>query len=360
VELDDRIRQVTEAWDTDWSRATIDLGELVLGLNVRDPRDVVGAGPIDDPGFESACAARRWLREGSPGALVVVDEQARFYPLAILASHEVVNDRFGATPVVVTYCPLCNTAVSFNRRVGGRELRFGTSGLLRNSDLVMWDDATVSLWQQADGQGLVGEFSGSRLEPVATAIVAFRQFSDGFPEGLVLAREATGLEYAANPYAGYSVFTGPYPGLLGGPPDETFPPMSRVVAVMPSGSSAKAYRFDDLRAAHVVNDIVADVPIVVFWGGKTVDPLAAATIDSGPPIGTGIAFDRRVGGQVLTFTSSADGGFVDGETGTSWTVLGKGISGPLAGEWLTPVTHRNDFWFAWAAFFPDAPVFELS
>ena len=355
--LAERVERSTSPWETDWTRSTIDLGDFVLGVVARDPRDVVGGGPIDEPAFEAVESAGAWLNDGSPGALVEVGDEARFYPIAILAVHEVINDRFGDVPIAVTYCPLCNTALTFDRRVGGEVLRFGTSGLLRNSDLVMWDDATTSLWQQVTGEGIVGSFAGAALAPISTAIVSYSQFAEAHPEGLSLSRAVTGIEYVANPYVGYTNFTGPDQAYLSGPIDETFPPMSRVVGVTLSNGRAKAYPFGELRSARVVNDVVSDVPIAVFWGGETVDPLQAGTIDGGGIVGTGVAFDRRVGQQTLTFDSDDNDRFVDRETGTSWSILGEALSGELAGQRLEPVIHRNDFWFAWAAFFPEAPVY---
>lgn len=355
--LAERVERATSPWQTDWTRSTVDLGELVLGVIARDPRDLVGGGPIDEPAFEPVARAGEWLSDASPGAVVALGDDARFYPIAILAVHEVINDRFGDIPVAITYCPLCNTALTFDRRVGGEVLRFGTSGLLRNSDLVMWDDATVSLWQQITGEGIVGSFAGAALTPISTAIVSYSQFVEAHPEGLSLSRAVTGIEYVANPYVGYTNFTGPDEAYLAGPIDETLPPMSRVVGVTLSDGSAKAYPFGELRSARVVNDVVGDVPIAVFWGGETVDPLQAGTIDGGDLVGTGVAFDRRVAGRALNFESAENDRFIDRETRSTWSILGEGLSGELAGERLKPVNHSNDFWFAWAAFFPEVPVY---
>ncbi len=108
-----------------------------------------------------------------------------------------------------------------------------------------------------------------------------------------------------------------------------------------------------------MNDEVGGVPIAVWWGGDTADALDTAAIADGAAIGTGIAFDRRVDGSALPFAPdpAADDRFVDDETGSSWTLLGRAVDGPLAGRQLGTVPHRNEFWFAWASFFPDAPVY---
>jgi hypothetical protein len=355
-ELDPGVAEATASWPTDWTQHTVGLDELLLGIPRTDPRDVIP--PIDDPSFEPITDAD-WLAAGEPGALVQFDDEVRFYPLSILTRHEIVNDEFGDVPVVVTYCPLCNTALSFDRRVDGRTLRFGVSGLLRNSDLVMWDDATTSLWQQITGEGIVGEFAGTDLDLIPTSIVAYGDAAANFPDAVVLSRDTGfGIDYGNNPYESYS--SSPAPFLFDGELDDRYPALSRVVGVTIEGAE-KAYPFEFLREEPAVNDVVGDVPVAVLWGGDTVDALDASVIAESQVVGSGVVFDRRVAGQELTFTPAppGDGGedlFVDAETGTTWTLLGRAVDGPLEGEQLDPVTHRNEFWFAWVAFFPDAPV----
>lgn len=348
------VGEATAPWPTDWSRRTIDPASLGLGLGVVDPRDVIR--PIDEPRFEPIADAT-WLGEREPGALVQFNDEVRFYPLSILTRHEIVNDRFGDIPVAVTFCPLCNTALAFDARVDGERIRFGVSGLLRNSDLVMWDEETTSLWQQVTGEGIVGQYAGTKLEPIATSIVAYGQALENFPQARSLSTETGfGNEYGINSYANYS--TNGVPFRFDGEIDDRFPALSRVVGVTIEAES-KAYPFSLIRDTLAVNDEVAATPIVVFWGGDTADALAGEIIANNEAIGTAIAFDRRVGNQLLTFASADDGTFIDAETGTTWSLLGRGVEGPLAGEQLVTVTHRNEFWFAWAAFFPEAAVYSL-
>ena len=350
--LIDIAQQATEPWPTDWTRQTVGLDEFLVGLPRLDPRD--GIPPIDTPRFERIADAT-WLGEREPGALVRLEGEVRFYPLSILTRHEIVNDRFGDIPVAVTFCPLCNTALTFDRRVDGQVLRFGVSGLLRNSDLVMWDDATTSLWQQITGEGVVGAFAGTQLETISTSIAAYGDVVEDFPEALSLARETGfGINYGANGYVGYSSSATPF--LFDGEPDPRFPALSRVVGVSVDGID-KAYPFDALAESPVVNDELGGTPVAVFWGGDTADALDGPVIADSQAIGSGTAFDRRVGDQTLTFTAIDDDRFTDAETGTVWSLLGVGLDGPLAGEELEVVTHRNEFWFAWASFFPDAAVY---
>ena len=244
--------------------------------------------------------------------------------------------------------------VALDARVDGEDIRFGVSGLLRNSDLVMWDEATTSLWQQITGEAIVGVLAGTKLDLIPTSIVSFGDTLENHPDALSLSRETGfGIPYGANGYVGYSSSEQPF--LFDGEPDPRFPALSRVVGVTIEGDQ-KAYPFERLSVVGVVNDVVAGVPIAVLWGGNTADALDGQSIADSLAIGTGIAFDRRVGDQELTFTSAGDDLFLE-ETNSTWTLLGRAIDGPLIGERLQTVTHRNEFWFAWAVFFAEAPVY---
>ena len=352
--LDPVVAYATESWPTDWASRSIDLSELLLGIGTIDPRDVIP--PIDDPIFESVAEATEWLDSRAPGMLVSIGGESRFYALSILHRHEIVNDRIGDIPVAVTYCPLCNTALAFDRRVGGEVLRFGVSGLLRNSDLVMWDDGTVSLWQQVTGEAIVGTAAGTFLTHIPSAIVSFGEFAAAYPDGQSLSQDTGfGIPYGFNPYEGYSSRSAPYP-FFSGEVDPRYGALERVVGVT-IGGAATAYPFPLLTEAGAVNDSVGGIPITVFWGGDTADALDSRVVRDGRAIGTGIAYLRQVDGRPLTFVKEG-GVFRDQETSSTWTLLGEAINGPLAGTRLEIAVHRNDFWFAWGAFFPDGDVYE--
>jgi len=362
--LPNDVRNASQLWSTDWTRTTVDVTELAAGLGGSDPRD--GIPPIDNPSYETVTAAGEWLTDNQPGALVRVGDGAYFYPLLMMTAHEIVNDVIEGVPVSVTYCPLCNTALAFDRRVDGQTLRFGVSGLLRRSDLVMWDSATDSLWQQVTGEAIVGEFAGTTLSPISTSIVSFRQFADGFPDGQSLAAESGRgrNSYQGNPYVGYSSENAPIGRFFTGDPDPRLPALSRVVGVT-TPTNARAYPFAEVSQVGVVNDEIpaADgaVPITIFWGGNTADALDQRDISSSNPIGSAVAYVSEVDGQTLTFATagnnaSGDPLFQDNETGSTWTILGQAIDGELAGRSLNTATHRNEFWFAFAGFFEGAPI----
>jgi cytochrome c biogenesis protein CcdA/thiol-disulfide isomerase/thioredoxin len=340
-------------WSTDWGRRTVDLDELIAGIPSSDPRDIIK--PLDAPEYETVASASQWLDGREPGVLVEIGDDVRFFPLRIMTFHEIVNDTIGGRAVVVTFCPLCNTAVVFDPTIDGDVFRFGVSGLLRFSDLVMWDSTTETLWQQITGEAIVGELAGTQLELLPSSVIAWDDFRTSFPDGLVLSQQ-TGYErnYGTNPYVGYSSSSRPF--LFDGEVDDRFPALERVVGVT-VGDADKAYPFSVISGPRVVNDTVAGVPVAIFWGGDTADALDTFNIAEGEAIGTGIAFDRRVGSDVLTFTANGDDTFTDAETGSTWDLLGQATDGPLAGEQLDTIVHRNDFWFAWAAFNQGDPVY---
>jgi hypothetical protein len=355
--LYDDLALVTKDWQTDWDRRTIDTDELLIGIFAPDPRDVIR--PIDTPLFQDVASIGDLLQPREPGAVLEVDGEARFYPLRIMTAHEIVNDEIAGIPVAVTYCPLCNTAAVFDRRVEGTVLRFGVSGLLRNSDLVMWDSATDSLWQQITGEGIVGRFAGTQLEFLPTALVRWEDFRSEHPDGQVLALDQglPGYNYGRNPYEGYSSRSAPF-GFFQDDPDPRFPALERVVGIRVA-ESTKAYPFSIIAAERVVNDVFEGVPVVVFWGAAdTADALDADQVADGQAVGTGIAFSPVVDGQTLTFTAVDDTTFRDDQTGSLWSLLGTAIDGPLTGSELGIIIHQNEFWFAWSAFNEGAPVYD--
>jgi hypothetical protein len=236
---DDALRAFQADWPrTDFSQRTVSLNEVFQGCPGADcipALDAEGDGvvsiaaprggharftTIDDVDYEAQL----------PVAAVEHNGEARAYPLHILTFHEIVNDVLGGDPVAVTFCPLCNTAISFRREVGGDVLDFSVSGLLRNSDLVMYDRQTESWWQQATGEGIAGTHAGTQLEFVSTRILSWGDFAARFPDGTVLT-EDTGFfsGYGRNPYISYDSSSRPF--LFSGEIDSRLPGLERVVAL---------------------------------------------------------------------------------------------------------------------------------
>lgn len=309
-----------------------------------------GIPAIDSPEFESTTQADDWLEDDMPVMFFEQNDDARAYPMAILIWHEIVNDEVGGMPVALTFCPLCNATIAFDRTLpDGIVLDFGTTGNLRNSDLVMYDRQTFSWWQQFTGEAIVGDLTGTQLEFLPSQIVAWGDYKEAYPNGQVLSRE-TGhpRAYGSNPYAGYdSVNSNPFFPIPGGGDDRLLP-MERVVAL---DEQEVAYPFSLLEEAKVVNDVVAGAPVVIFWKSGTTSTFG----NNGPDTGSSGVFSRELNGQVLTFANT-DRGFMDEQTGTTWNLLGRALDGPLEGNQLTRIISAEHFWFAWSIFKPDTEL----
>ena len=336
-------------WKTDFARRTVPLEEINTGGVPRD-----GIPPIDEPRPVSQRAATRWLTEREPVLAVEAGGEARAYPVRILVWHEIVNDRLGGRPITVTYCPLCNSSLVFDRRVGGRELSFGSTGNLRRSNLVMWDRQTESWWQQLSAQAIVGELAGKGLRPLAAQTLSWAQFKRRHPDGDVLSRD-TGAErdYERNPYLGYDEPSS-RPHLLRGRVDTRLAPKERVVALLDAAPPV-VVPFARLRREPAVEVDAGSTPAVVLYEPGVASAIDADSIPRAKQVGTAGAFDRRVGGRALSFTRRGSG-FVDRETGSSWDVTGRALGGRLRGTRLRALRHDEPFWFALAAFAPEARI----
>jgi len=209
---------------TDFTKTSVDFSEILSG---GPPKDGIPA--IDEPKFD-AVGSVSGIGPKVPVISFSLNGEAKAYPLGVLMNHEIVNDRVGGVPVIVTYCPLCNSSIVFDARLEGKILDFGVSGKLRNSDMVMYDRQTESWWQQFLGEGIVGEMTGKQLKILPSRVESFDRFKKKFPNGKVLKPVFTSRGRAGmNPYGGYDSAKTPF--LYRGSMPEGIPPMARVIAV---------------------------------------------------------------------------------------------------------------------------------
>ena len=341
-------RPAAAQWKTDFSKHTVPLDEITSG---GPPKD--GIPSIDHPKFIGLDEAGKWLSARDPVVVVALGGEAKAYPLQILIWHEIVNDEVGGTPVSITFCPLCNTALAFDRRFDGQTLDFGTTGNLRHSDLVMYDRQTETWWQQATGEGIVGRYAGRQLTFLSAPVISWLQFQESYPEGRVLSRD-TGFSraYGSNPYAGYDTRRGPFAHFFHGRRDDRLEAMDRVVAIS-DGDSSVAYATSGLAHSPVVNDTFNARPLVVFWAPGTASALDKSAIAEGRDVGSTGVFSRLLDGRLLEFEPAGPGEFRDRETGSTWNILGLATAGPLKGRQLDAIQHGDHFWFAWAVFKPE-------
>ena len=246
------------------------------------------------------------------------------------------------------------------RQVGDRALTFGVSGMLRQSNLVMWDRETESWWQQGTYEAIVGEMAGTRLEVFPAPQISWEDFKTAYPEGKTLSREsfpryaARGI-YGRNPYEGYDSASSPF--LFREKVDHRLQAMERVVAIKGKARTI-AYPYSALAGKRVLYDKMDGQEFVILFRPETRSALDADEVRSGRPIGSAGVFVPQVQGRRLTLEPSPDGLFRDRETGSQWNVFGVALQGPLKGQRLPPLFHDSPFWFYWAALFPNTEVYK--
>jgi Protein of unknown function (DUF3179) len=288
-----------ESWrvewpDTDFSKHNVDLSEIRSG---GPPRD--GIPSIDAPLFEQLTdgKAAGWssnLADQEPVIALTIGNDTRAYPLRILTWHEIVNDTVAGQPVVVTYCPLCNAALVFERKFDDRVLDFGTTGNLRYSDLVMYDRQTKSWWQQFTGDAIVGAMMGQRLRLVPSRLESFSRFKQRFPNAMVLVpTDPAARDYGANPYIGYDA-TGQRPFLYDGTLPDGIEPMERVVAIETAPKQHEAWSLSFIRRSGRIES----GDFVITWEPGQASALDKATIAGGRDVGN-IIVQRRVNGSLI-------------------------------------------------------------
>ena len=219
-----------EFWANEWPNTDFEKTSIDRWVEIMSggpPKDGIPA--LDDPVFVPAATAS--LDPLEPViTLEIAGEVPRAYPLRYLTWHEIVNDTVGGIPVAVTFCPLCNSGITFDRRTEHGVLSFGVSGKLRFSDMIMYDRQTESWWQQAIGEAVVGTLTGTELDTLPTWMESWQSYIDRNPDGLVMQTPDFPRDYGRNPYVQYDSSFRPflYSGEM---PPHDIPALARVVRV---------------------------------------------------------------------------------------------------------------------------------
>ena len=352
-------RYIPYKWKTDTAKKTVLLSEFTVAV----PKGAFAV--LNLPKFIKSSEGLQVYFKHEPVISISIKGQAKAYPLSILTVHEIANDTLNGHPVLVTYCPLCNASVVYDRRMhrNGKDhlLHFGVSGMLRNSDMVMFDTQTETWWQQLMGAALVGELSGAELTVIPSLLISMEEFINRYPDGQILSPKTgmTGAErnYGQNPYAGYdNKHNAPYDDFFDkNKIDKRLPPMERVVDVE-SGGKRKIYPFSVIAQKGIINDSFNAKNIVIFYKAGTVSVLDKKDIRNSKDIGSATMFHAVLNGQKLTFRKHEDG-FRDLQTNSTWDITGRSIAGPLQGKQLRIEPHSNHLAFAWLAFYPHSEIY---
>jgi hypothetical protein len=304
---------------------------------------IVSGGPppdgipsIDHPKFTSVHEADKILEDSELVLGLNINGDIRAYPLQILVWHEIVNDKVGGIPVAITYCPLCFTNQVFNRTLeDGNVVEFGTSGKLYNSNLVMYDRTSESLWSQALAKGIVGKYAGVNLQRFPFDVANWKEWKALYPESKVLSRDTgSSRPYGADPYGDY--YTNSEVLFPVSNQDDRLG-LKEIVIGLENNGQYRAYKLQDVEGKKIINDEINNKSISLF----SAFPFMVR------------AFDPVVDGQALQFKyNPKNSTFVDTRTGSEWNFEGVAINGELKGKELIRLPYDEGFWFEWIAFHP--------
>ncbi len=324
---------------------------------------IVSGGPgkdgipaLTNPKFVSRTFVR-YLSDSDMVLGVVIDGRAKAYPHNIGWWHEIVNDRIGDQAISVTFCPLTGTGLVFDTTdESGEQFELGVSGLLFNSNLIMYDRRDgATLYPQMAFKGVSGARREQELALLPVVETTWATWKELYPQTLVVAEGTYNLDlYTSYPYGDYRTDNSYFLFALETPLNRNSNPSAtdlaakdRVLGVRLDGH-AMAYPLDRLGENAVLNDRVGGVDIAVVWDRE--HHLA-------------IPYARQVGARVLSFERMESEvfpffGLRDRETGTSWTVQGEAIEGELAGARLAQIPAHSSMWFAWVTFWQNTDVWQ--
>ncbi|MDX1379229.1 MAG: DUF3179 domain-containing protein [Anaerolineales bacterium] len=316
-------------------------GELQIAADIDDIPAIFAS---DDLFVDVQAGNQEW----PPEELVIgveINGQARAYPIRLLSSHEIVNDVIGGEPVAVTWCPLCFSALVFNRIVDGRELTFGVSGYLYHNNLVMYDHQTNTFWSQLLGQAIRGAQRRTFLEARPSVLMSWSEWQADHPHTTILSASRMSLDADSiiDPYAGY--YLSGSPGMMGPEfTDERLPPKSLVLGLL-SGNQAHAYSLESIRSAGLLNEDLDGRQILLVYD-ETVRSV--------------FVYETEVDGRHLTFEfDPSSGALRDLETASHWDPgTGEAVSGLYQGRRLSRLVSPLVYWYAWVDIHPETKLFQ--
>ena len=311
---------------------------------------------IDNPTFNTNVEAEEWLNKREPVVAFISGTQARAYPLQILMYHEIVNDQINGQQIAITYCPLCNAAMVFDRNHQNELLEFGTTGKVHTSNLVMYDRQSESWWLQFTGEGIVGKHTGVQLKLLPSQIVSFEQFMQAYPAGKVLSKK-TGFDqkYGVNPYTNYDSSNAPMAWFYRKPLDTRLPAMERVLGVV-IGDDVAAYPFSVLNTIPLLQQELSGKPVLIVSKKGIASAVDKRLIRESKDTLTAAAYSRLVDGKVLDFDLMGVK-IVDVQTKSTWNLFGEAIAGELKGVRLTKLDRGVYFSFVWLDYYPQSRIF---
>ena len=326
--------------DRTWAKILLPLslisyGILFYAFNFRLPADKIFYQPVNKS-FTNASDSDMDKSKLVIG--VMIDGQAKAYPIQLIGYHHQVIDTVGKTPVMITYCTVCRSGRVFSPIVNGRQESFRLVGM-DHFNAVFEDATTKSWWQQATGRAITGPLKGQVLKEFPSSQMTLDAWLRQYPKSQVMKPDTTFMDH----YFGLEDYD---KGTMRSPLVRrdlaSWQHNSWIVGVMTNFSS-KAYDWNELLQKKIIQDSLDQLPILL-------------TIET--DLASFHVYDRRVDDSTLTFQISGNKDLlVDDETHSSWNMDGVCIHGPLLGKKLLPVQSYNEFWHTWQTFHQDAKIY---
>ncbi|WP_158021903.1 DUF3179 domain-containing (seleno)protein [Flammeovirga pacifica] len=349
---------VNDEWNTDLENTNFNLWQY----QALTPRDAFKA--INHPKFYNEERAKDFYKGNENVVVVSQGREHKAYPMEFLMFHQVINDRIGGMPIAITYCPLTDAIKVFERRFERngvqRELVFAPSGMVRMSNVVLYDEQSESWWQQYTGKCETGELRNQQLTERDCIRMTMNQFYDNCKYGLVLRFDEKDdlLPYGINPYYKYDNILTEKPLFLNHMPDERMMPMERVITLNLRGDHM-IYPLEEIRKKKVINDTPNDMYITIFYVDGSKSMLDQREINQSKVIGSAVAFSSLYDGVWLSF-SKKDGLYIDEQSQSKWNVMGECVDGHFKGGHLTPIHTTQSFAFPELEFYSKSLIYSIN
>lgn len=345
-------------WKTDTSKHTVSLSELTMATS----RNSLPT--LDYPAFIKRNDKAYNFYDYEPVICISFNGRSKAYPLSLLTLYELSNDSLGGEELMVTYCPMCNAAMVFNRRIKKDNrtflLDFKISGILMHNDMVMYDVQTETWWEQLMGEAIVGEMAGTELKMMRALIISVKDYFDRYPDGWILSPpelKQVAKKHEHRPFYHMDHDSKNFDTTYFLPEnlDPRLPPLERVLDIHVEGHT-KIYPFEAIAKKEVINDEFDHMKFVIFYHKETVSVLDEDKLSKSKRTGSATAFRSNLDGVNYTFKKSGNY-FTDDQTGSVWDITGYCREGPLKEKQLHILPHSNHFAFAYLAFFPEAEIY---
>ena len=349
---------ISYQWKTDTVNHTVDLADLTLAAQ----KDQIHT--LEYPSFITKSDASYHYYEYEPVIAITQNGQTKAYPLSVLTLYELANDTIGGMNLMITFCPMCNSAIVYNREVevDGKKitLNFGVSGLLMHNDMIMYDKETESWWEQLMGSAVVGKLAGTTMEMIPAYLISVHDYFDRYPNGAILSPDCMTLHFDKHHHRPFYHLNHDKKHMdtayfISEKVDPRLPPLERVLDIHSHGHTT-IYPFSALAHKHVLNETFEGLNYVIFYHGGTVSVQDEDKLSKSKKVGSAVAFRSELNGVKYTFHKSGHY-FKDDQTGSLWDITGYCREGSLKGKQLWLLPHSNHFAFVYLAFFPDSKIY---